>query len=199
MNAAYRIALFCGATPLAASALLFLLWIATKWNGLISAGVVIIYSGLALLAIGAMALLCYGWLAFRQRDLPRKKIWGAIASATALLCAQFPVAWGTAGAIVAIGTRYTVLVRNDSAQPLQHVLIYGPGASAAIFSIPPHASAERSLWFQGDGELRFEATRDNAKINGTIAPRVTREQTGRAEVLVNAAGQMTVKPSPPAR
>jgi hypothetical protein len=168
VKSAYRIALICGAVPLLLGSLLFLLWIATTWDGLMTAGIFTIYGGLGLFFIGLVALTRYAWLALRAGELPRRKIAGSVATALLLLLANFPVAWGIVGAVVAIDTRYTIRVRNDSDQPLNHVRLFGGGATVAIFSIPAHSSTERSLWFQNEGELRFEATRESAQLTGKI-------------------------------
>lgn len=196
MNRAYRIALICGALPLLLGVGIFLLWLATRRDALAIAGIYLIYLGLALFVVGLAALAVYGRKASRSREISRGKLLGNLATALVLLLANFPVAWGIIGGVVAIESRYLVVVHNESSRPLSQVRVSGGGASVAIFSIPPNDSTERSLWFQSDGELKFEAALEGRKLTQTIEGYVTHGGSGRADVFVGEDGEVTVAHPP---
>jgi hypothetical protein len=49
MKLFYGVALVCGAVPLIAGILIFLLWLITHWNWLMMAGIITLYGGLVFL------------------------------------------------------------------------------------------------------------------------------------------------------
>ena len=75
MKFAYRVALICGGFPLLFGISIFLLWLITRWEVLIFAGISTIFVGLAFFLIGAIALARFCRIAFRSPDRPRRRIW----------------------------------------------------------------------------------------------------------------------------
>jgi hypothetical protein len=190
---AYRLALICGAAPLAVGAAIFLLWLVTRWDQLVVAGVATIYGGVACFAVGLGALVRYYILATRAAEpVPRRKLGSDLAVALLLLFANYPLALGIIGGAMAIETRYTVIVRNDTTQPLAPVRIEGGGAKVSIVTLAPQERTERTLWFQAPGELRLETTLGEKKVSAVIEGYVTRGLGGRAEARVRADGSVEV-------
>jgi hypothetical protein len=192
VNRAYRITIVCGALPLLLGAGIFLAWLALEREWLMVAGIHTIYLGFGLFVVGLGSLGCYWWRASRAPEVPRDRMWSNIAGALVLLLANFPAAFGIVGAAVAVATRYRVVVHNRSAQPLNEIRLWGGGASAAIFSIAPQDTAERSLWFKGDGELKFEAKVGAKTLTTPVEGNVTNGGGGRAEVVVHEDGKVVV-------
>jgi hypothetical protein len=120
-------------------------------------GIFTLYGGVAVFAIGAGALGRFCWLAFRTAEFPRRRLWMMALACAALLLANFAVAGGIIAAVVAIETRYTVIVHNASDQPLSKVRVFGGGCEAEFGSIPPGGVVRRSFWIQHDGALEAHA------------------------------------------
>jgi len=190
----YRLAVYCGAAPLATGTSLFLLWLATRWDRLFFAGTAVIYGGLALFVVGVGALVRYAWLGLRQPPphLPRRQIGINVASALSLLLLNFPAAWGIVTVGVALETRYVLTIRNDTARPLTRVRIFGGGASFRLPLLEPHETVAQAVWFSQDGELRFEADSNQQHLSQTVESYVTGGHGGRADVVVQSDAAVAV-------
>ncbi len=157
MKAAYRVALWCGALPLVVGVSIFVLWVITRWDSLMLAGIFTLFGGLAFFAAGAIALSRFCWLGLRAPDLPRRRLWLRTIACGALLLSNFPVAGGIVVAADVIETCYTVVVRNGSASPLDDVRVVGGGCDVSFGSIPPGDAVRRHFWIQCDGHLELRA------------------------------------------
>lgn len=124
--------------------------------------------------------------------MSRGRAWRRTLAGAVLLLSNFPVAGCILVAAKAIETCYTVIVRNDSRQPLDGVRVFGGGSEASFGSIAPGGSARRSLWFRGEGVLEFRAVSDAAIHEKTIEGYVTGGMGGRATVTINPGGTITV-------
>ena len=89
---AYRVALFCGAIPLIVGVSIFLLWLVTRWDWLMLAGVFTIYGGIGLFLIGSVALANYFRLGWRTPELLRRSLWRSTLGCAGLLLSNFVVA-----------------------------------------------------------------------------------------------------------
>lgn len=192
MNRAYRIALICGALPLLVGVSLFLLWLIARWDWLMIAGIFTLYGGVAIFFIGAIALARFCWLAFRSPELPRRRLWLSTLGCAALLLSNFAVAGGITASVIAIETRYTVIVHNTSQQPLSGVRVFGGGCEADFGTIPPGGVVRRSFWIQHDGELEFRAVSGATTHSKTIDGYVTNNMGGHTTVTINPDGTISV-------
>lgn len=192
---AYRLALICGALPLVVGIGIFLLWLVTDWNGLRIAGIVMIYGGLVIFALGAGALARFWWLTFRPNELPpdwpRRRVRRSTTLCALLLLSNFPMAGGIIVAAIALDTRFAVVIHNNSQQPLESVRVSGGGCDISFGSIPPGGVARRSFWIHTDGELVFQATSGTTSHKEIIAGYVTNGMGGSATVTVNANGTIS--------
>jgi hypothetical protein len=192
MNRAFRVALFCGALPLLVGISIFLLWLITRWDWLMMAGIFTLYGGVAIFFVGAIALARFCWLAFRTPELPRRRLWLSILGCAALLLSNFAVAGGITASVIAIETRYTVVVHNTSQQPLSGVRVFGGGCEADFGTIPPDSIVRRSFWIQHDGVLEFRAVRGTTTHTKTIDSYVTNSMGGHTTVTINPEGTISV-------
>ncbi len=182
MIRALRVALLCGALPLLVGVSIFVLWLLTRWDGLVMAGFITLYAGVVVFVVGAGALGRFCWLGFRGTEWPRRRLWLATLGGAALLLSNFAAAGGVIAAVVAVETRYTLTVRNSAAQPLTGVRVSGGGCDVDLGEIPPGAVVRRSLWIKQNGVLEFRAMSGVQVHTQTISDYVTDGMGGRATV-----------------
>ena len=182
LNRSHRVAAICGAAPLLLGTGIFLVWLVVRWDWLIIAGGVVLYGGVAVFAVGVVALVRFCWVACHTRSVPRRRVWVSALGCAGLLLANFPVAAGIVSTAIAVATRYSVVVRNTSQEQLDGVRVFGGGCDATYGSLLPGATASRSFWIQHDDVLGFRASSRTNTIEQTIDPYVT----------VNSGGHLTV-------
>ena len=192
MNRAYRLALVCGAFPLLIGVSIFVLWLITRWDWLMMAGIFTFYGGVAVFLVGVLALAHYCWLAFRMPNIPRRRLWLSTLACAGLLLLNFPVAGGIAAAAIAIETCYTVVVHNASHQPLENVRVFGGGCDAHLGAIPPGSTVRQSFWIKHEGELEFRALGGTTSYEKTIDGYVTNSMGGHTTVTINANGTISL-------
>jgi hypothetical protein len=193
MNHAYRIALTCGVTPLPVDVSIFFLWLIPRWEWVAIAGAAALYGGVAAFFVGAVALARVCWLAFRSPNIPRKRHVLAILACSALLLANFAVAGGIIAAVIAIKTRYVVIIQNDSKHVLSGIRVRGGGCEADLGAIPPNGATRHSLWIQQDGSLEFLAVSGTTALTHTIDGYVTNGTGGRTTVVINRDACISVR------
>jgi hypothetical protein len=155
VKGAYRAALACGALPLVTGASIFGLWVVTRREWLMVAGVFTLFVGLALFVVGALALARYAWLALRMAE-PPVGFWVSAALAAGLLLSNFPAAGLIVWKVADLESTYTVVVRNESGAPLRglHVAV-GEHTYASFAPIPAGASATRTFRIRREGSLEL--------------------------------------------
>jgi len=174
MNRVYRLSLFCGIVPLVAGVGIFLAWVATRQDWLMTAGMVTLVAGFISFCTGAVALGRFCWLAIRKERIPRTQVWSKAGRSAGLLVVNFPIAVAIVVGAIAIETRYTVRIINDLSQPLHQVRVYGGGVDRRIGTMDPGATRRRGFWIQQDGELTLEMklgpTLVQTNIDGYVTP-----------------------------
>lgn len=192
MKGAYRAALACGVLPLAAGTSIFALWVVTRWEWLMPAGVFTLFLGLALFVVGALALARFCWLGLRMPE-PPPGFWRATAIAAALLLSNFPAAGTIIWKVGDLYSRYTVVVRNESGRALEDVRISGGGCEAVFGTIAPGEEERRSFLIQHDGQLEIHA---DGLGRQTIVGYVTNSMGGHTTVTVHPDGTVTTTDRP---
>jgi hypothetical protein len=192
MNRWYRIALISGTLPLLVGVSIFTVWIFTRWDWLIGAGILTLYGGVVIFCVGAVALARFSWLAFGIPELPRRRLWIATVACAALLLSNFVVAGCIIPTVMLIEARYTVIIHNASEQPLSGVRVFGGGCEIEYGTIPPDGVARRSFWIQHDGELQFRARSGSMTYIHTIDGYVTNNMGGKVTITVNADNTISV-------
>jgi hypothetical protein len=107
MDRAYRLAMSCGATPLLVGVSIFVLWLLTRWDLLMIAGILTLAAGPVLCAFAFLNLSHFLWLARREPDLSPWRRRLAVFWCGGLLLANFPVAASIIYAVMAIKTAYS--------------------------------------------------------------------------------------------
>jgi len=192
LSRAYRTALWCGASPLLIGCTIFLLWIPTRWEGWIVAGLFTLYGGVACFAVGSMALVRYFCIAHRPTEARPPRFWKSVVTCALLLLGNFPVAAGIIASVVAIDSCYSVVVHNQSRQPLEQVRVTGGGCKVDFGTIPPGGVKRRRFWIQCAGRLELRAkcgTDSHAQI---IDGYVTGSMGGHTEVTFHADHSISV-------
>ncbi len=192
MKRAYWVALICGACPLLIGVSIFVLWLITRRDWLMMAGIYTLYGGVAIFSIGVLTLARFSWLAFRTPSLPRRRLWLSTLACAGLLLLNFPVAAAITSAAITIATRYTVIVHNVLQQPLKNVRVFGGGSDEFLGSIPPGGTVRQSFSIQHDGELKFHALRGTISFTKTIDGYVTSGIGGHTTVTINPDGTISV-------
>lgn len=146
----WRLTLFCGLAPLLSGTLLFLAWGITRASWLMLAGLITIYSGLALFVIGLISLIVYtlNARAMRLENWVRRAAAGG-----AILVGNFPAAAAFVGAAIYIMSTYTVIVENGSNNTIERITLIDPARSRHEFgSVAAHERREEKFHFGGEGE-----------------------------------------------
>ena len=121
-------------------------------------------------------------------DIICKDIW----KAAALLLANFPVAAGVILAAIAIETRYTVVVSNESAMVLKDAKVFGGGVDVSLGSLRPQASIKRSFYVVTDGRVMFRAISGDQVHSTLVDGYVTNGMGGNKVIEVHSNGDVEV-------
>jgi hypothetical protein len=192
MNRAYQVALACGVLPLLVGVSIFVLWVSTGWNWLVAAGIFTLYGGVGVFLVGVIALVWYCRLALRTRGMPRRRVWLSTIGCAGLLFSNFPVAGGIIVAVIALGTRYTVVVHNTLQQPLEDVRVFGGGCEVAFGTLSPGGVVRHSFWIRHDGTLEFHAVGGSTTYAQTIDGYVTNGMGGHTTIVFKPDGRLSV-------
>jgi hypothetical protein len=192
MNRLYQLAIVCGALPLLTGISIFVLWVITKKPWLTEAGLYTLSGGAALLLIGAVALACFCWNAFRKPNTPSRRLWLATLACAGLLLSNFPVAGGIILAVLHLESRYVVVVHNASPLPLTKVRVVGGGCERDFGTIRPGRQAQRTHWIKQDGHLKFHAVQGPKTHDQLIDEYITPGLGGRTTVTANPDNTLSV-------
>lgn len=187
------IAKICGALPLIIGVIIFGLWVWTRSDGLISAGIFTIYGGLASFALGSLSLFAYILAAKKSAELPRPLVWRSALKAGVLLLSNFPAAFAIVVAAILIEARYTVTIQNQTSSSATDLRIHGGGCDITISSISPHDSTSRSFWIQHDDSLKLSLMLNGQERTHTIEGYVTNGQGGSKTVTIDQNEQLSTK------
>lgn len=184
----YRFACLCGAIPLIAGVSIFLLWLATGWDWLVSAGVLTICFGIALVMVGFLSLSVYTWRGPGEANASRGNfVWKTLACAI-LLVANFPAAAAIVVGVLTIETCYAVWIHNDTGAALVGVRLQGGGCDVTVGSIPDGEVVGKWLWFDHDGRLEMRATLRGSEVSGVLDDDVSGKIGGTRKVRVRQDG-----------
>lgn len=166
-------------------------WMVTEWDVLPMVGFLVI--GLGVLATVAVVVLAtVGGAAaakegkpFRQRSLPSILALG-------VMFANYPAALLTLSLAQSYATRFVLTVVNGSDVPWQELRLVGPGVDELIGTLSPGARAERTVWFQGEGEFLLRDRTADVPHEHTLVRYVATGYGGNGSVVRNALGDVTM-------
>ncbi|HYE97630.1 MAG TPA: hypothetical protein VEJ18_01915 [Planctomycetota bacterium] len=150
-----RSAYACGALPLSAGVLIFLLWLPTRWGRLELLGLLTLLGGGFLFVVGIVSVVIYVNVA--RRETPGAPVGRNALMAAGLLCLNLPVAGAIVIAAFHLKTRVTIDVVNDSGRALTAVVLSGGGFRLEAGDLPPGGRLRRHVRFASEGNVSFEA------------------------------------------
>ncbi len=181
-------ALAFGGAPLLLGTGTFAVWAITGWNGWERAWLWLILFAIACVLAGAVCLV----REFQQCRTGSSR-WRGLALAAGVLFLNFPLGAFYLWAAVAIATRYTVEVINDSGQPVQSILVTGAGMSPVeLGPLSVGATTQTTLRLKEDGRLmilsRQGAEAHQAVLDSLASPSCAEHKT----VVIGTGGVCAV-------
>ena len=192
MNRWLRFSVICGAAPLTVGVAIFLTWLLTRWDWLMLAGVLTIYSGLVVVAVGTIGVVLFVWKSVRVGHTPRKHVaWQAL-TVSGFLLLNVPVAAAIVASVIYIETQYVVTVINDSSAEVHSFVVSGGGVTIDIGTIAPGSEVRRAFIIKHDGELKGQGMQGGRPIEGIIEGYVTNGLGGNKLVRIQSDGTLGV-------
>lgn len=185
-----RAAVVLGLIPLATGMSIFLLWLLTRWDWLMLAGIFTIYGGVACVTGGLVCLIAYAVLA-RRTSRAGNVTWRVVAVAF-LLLVNFPVAGAVTWGAVYIETLYTVEVRNETSSPIERLAVSGGGVEVIFGDILPGTSRRTRFHILHDGSLTYRFRHHGEERHGVVEGYVTNGMGGHRALLIRPGGEVTV-------
>jgi hypothetical protein len=164
--ALYRIAQACWILPLVVGVGSLMLFAVTRARAATVIGFFTVVGGAALFGVGVICLIVF-WCLLRRCADDERRAWSRRASILlGLLVLNFPIAAGCAGSAIWLMSRFTVVVVNETGEPLRDVRITVPGHAINLATLQPGERVTRSVSLSGDGGLEFSAVRGGALVTG---------------------------------
>jgi len=177
MHRLYKASLILGGAPLIAGTAIFVLWLVTRADVLMVAGLYVIYAGIGCGILGIGCLVGYLHSARAAITVRRNAL-----VAGGLLVLNVPVCMAIIFAVIAIETRYVVTLTNESDVTIDHIALQGPEAHHVWTDVPAGTSVSQGLYFSGPGTLTFEGQVAHEQHTGHLSGYVTRGLGGSAHL-----------------
>ena len=167
-----RVAIFCGAAPLLAGVTLCGLFLTVAEDrsyesAWVSAGLVVIFSGLALFGLGLVALCAY-FFKGRKAGLETRRLVENCILTLMLLFSNFPVAMACTWVANHEMSAYRLYLRNDSAESLKQLTLTWPGDRLVMQELGPGESAELQIRPSSEGEVLYSAMQGGERCEGVL-------------------------------
>jgi hypothetical protein len=114
-----------------------------------------------------------------------------------LLFVNFPAAAFILLSVIDISTRYTVRVYNESDQPIESLIVTGPGVHLEFGPIAPGRHTRRHVRFHGDGTLDFSVRQRDLRFGGRLEEYVTGGWGGYKTIRIRQGGEYEIQPNVP--
>lgn len=148
------VALACGGVPLVVGVSIFLLWCATRWEGLEAAGFLSIVLGMMSVVAGAACLVGYFGYAIADGNYRRWTTWGWGIAAALLMFVNFPICRVIVTTVLEVmeGQRAQVALQrpricvvNATSVHVEEIDLTGPPVSGVLGPIRPGEAVSYSL------------------------------------------------------
>ena len=169
----YPWVLLCAAGPLVTGVGIFITWLALRWDGLMTAGLITILAGMLSVLFGTALLKGYVWMNRAEDGRLPKPHRKRVAVAAALLLLNFPAAFLCASTALRIYTTYYVTVSNQTATTVNNFAVYVDGRPNELGPISPGRSAEFSFVPRSDGQVTYTMTSAGQQSAGMVIGYVT--------------------------
>jgi len=163
---AYKIAIFCGITPLLVGTTIFVLWLTTRWSKLEGFGIFTIFGGIVLFAIGVISLVIHT-VGQNKIHEGRSKLIIENTKAAGLLLLNFPVALLIIYLVSYFQSFYILTIRNNTSYSVNNFVLSSTGNNISIGSIPSN-QAVTTKFRVGEGSITFKTSINGKALEGTI-------------------------------
>ena len=182
-----RFALRVAAVPLALGVGIYLLWLPTRWDGLVTAGMIALYVGAAGVTLGAVAL-AVDLGQFARRGASARGVLRRAAAPVGLFALTVATGVGTATLALAQVTGYVVVLRNHSAVPVERFEVTGGGIRHEWRDVEPGESRSVQFRFDRDGVLEYSVVAGGRRHQALVEGYVTHNMGGRAAIVYSRDG-----------
>lgn len=148
----HKLAIACGLLPMILGTAIFVAWLITDSDVLEIIGLLLVYGGVALLALGLVCLLAFvsrarkAGIAYR-----RARNWALV-----VLFLNFPLCAATIFLAFAMESANVVTLVNNAAVPIEAMILSDPqGRQFHVGSIQPGQDHQACFGFAGEGAVRF--------------------------------------------
>ncbi len=165
-----RIAKVCALLPLISGILVLALWLATKWNWLQLAGLLVLMGGGFLFLVGVIALILYE-IAQPAKEWTELLSWSPTTKWALILMLNWPAAFGCIIVAETISGRFQLEVHNESAEVIDEILIFGTGSVECHETLGPISGGgmdKMSFWLNGEGSVQYRVKIGDALQEGTL-------------------------------
>ena len=192
MNLWHRVALTYGLLPLIVGIAVFSVWLLTRWDWLMFAGLYTIGIGLILFVGGLISLLIASRRA-RQQGIPYKQKNLLILG---VLLINFPVALAMMFYAHHLMTIYDVLIINELGTPLNQIILTDPaGEHYAINDVAAHSQTHHEFHFGGEGSVSYEIKSAPIEQSGVLVGYITSGLGGQVTMRIDYEGKVTASES----
>lgn len=185
MNRPYALSLFLGALPLVLGSAIFGMWVLTRAEPWIAAGLGIIGLG-ALVVPVAVLCLVLGFDNFRREArLTAGALAWRVFGSLSLILVNFPAAFGYVIAAILLEERCVVVLTNETAYEARNWTLAWPGDLVRTQQWAPGESQRFAFWCDGEGSIELTIADLNGQpVEVTIEEYTTSGLGGRWEVTL---------------
>ncbi len=186
-------AIILGAAPLLVGTLIYCTWRLVRWDWLETAGLLTLVLGFVAFVAGTIALIGHLWLESRAKRTPGSPLWLRGALVGCLLLANFPAALFFGSSAQIIKNPYIVRVFNDSDQPVESLVVTGPGVRIELGPVAPGSHVEKYFYPRGEGSLELSARQMGVQIDGQVDSYVTTGAGADINIRIKPSGLFEVQ------
>lgn len=161
----YWLAIVCGLIPMVLGSAVFAAWLETDSDSLEIVGIVAIYLGLPLFAVGVVALVVFT-AAARKSEIAYRR---STAIALIILVANFPLCVVYVSLAFAMESAHLVTIDNGADVGVGELILSDPaGRQFPVGTVPPGEIRHACLDLAGEGVVRFAFTIDGETREGVL-------------------------------
>ena len=191
MNIAYKIALFCGLTPLVIAAIILAGWVFTGSEDFLFAGVFNILGGLVLFIIGCCCLIFYE---YQSRQQHNKSAWKKLLKPFLIMASNFPAAIGCFVLVVFIASISTVTVTNNTQEFIPAIdMDINKIQQKPVIGILPGETKTKRIRFNGEGSVNYSLELNGQIKVGELIGYTTSNRGHDIEINISSNGEVSVK------
>jgi len=161
----YRMAIACGLFPMLLGSAIFAAWLFSDLDALEIIGLIFIYGGIVLFAVGIVSLVMF--VSRARKGGIAHRIPGTLALAVLLL--NFPICAAYIFIAFAMESAHVVIVVNCADMPIENLTLTDPtGRQFQTGTIGPGQFRHTCLDFSGEGAVQFSLNVNGEARAGTL-------------------------------